>query len=137
MILRTVWFGSESGKNFVKTMFNLTATQARLKVAFYQTGTPTYVWDPATVLVVALKNPVKGIYHYSNEGVCSWYDFTMMIAEYSGNTGCDILPCHSEEFPSPVKRPAYSVLDKTKVKATFGIIIPYWIVSLKDCISHF
>lgn len=137
MILRTAWLYSEFGKNFVKTMLNLTATKAQLKVVFEQTGTPTYAWDLATVIVVALKNPVKGIYHYSNEGVCSWYDFTMMIAEYSGNTGCDILPCHSEEFPSPVKRPAYSVLDKTKVKATFGIIIPYWIVSLKDCISHF
>lgn len=137
MILRTAWLYSEFGKNFVKTMLNLTATKAQLKVVFDQTGTPTYAWDLATVIVVALKNPVKGIYHYSNEGVCSWYDFTMMIAEYSGNTGCDILPCHSEEFPSPVKRPAYSVLDKTKVKATFGIIIPYWIVSLKDCISHF
>ena len=85
---------------------------------------------------VALKNPVEGIYHYSNEGVCSWYDFTKMIAEYSGQTACDIQPCHSNEFPSPVIRPAYSVLDKTKIKETFGIKIPYWTESLKKCINN-
>ena len=90
----------------------------------------------ATTIVAALKNPVEGIYHYSNEGVCSWFDFTKMIAEYAGNTECDIQPCHSDEFPSPVKRPAYSVLDKTKVKQTFGIKIPYWTDSLKICINN-
>ena len=136
MILRTAWLYSEFGKNFVKTMLNLTATKAQLKVVFDQTGTPTYARDLATAIVAALKNPVEGIYHYSNEGVCSWFDFTKMIAEYAGNTECDIQPCHSDEFPSPVKRPAYSVLDKTKVKQTFGIAIPYWTDSLKICINN-
>ena len=136
MILRTAWLYSEFGKNFVKTMLNLTSTKPHLKVVFDQTGTPTYAWDLATAIVVALKKPVEGIYHYSNEGVCSWYDFTKMIAEYAGNTGCDIQPCHSGEFPSSVKRPAYSVLDKSKVKETFGITIPYWTESLKKCIKN-
>lgn len=134
MILRTAWLYSEFGKNFVKTMLNLTATKPQLKVVFDQTGTPTYAWDLATAIVVALKNPVQGVYHYSNEGVCSWYDFTKMIAEYAGNTECEIQPCHSDEFPSPVKRPSYSVLDKTKVKETFGLIIPYWTDSLRQCL---
>ncbi len=137
MILRTAWLYSEFGKNFVKTMLNLTATKPQLKVVFDQAGTPTYAWDLAAVIEKALKNPVEGVYHYSNEGVCSWFDFTKMIAEYSGNTDCDIRPCHSDEFPSPVKRPSYSVLDKTKVKDTFGIIIPYWTDSLKKCINYF
>ena len=136
MILRTAWLYSEFGKNFVKTMLNLTVTKPQLKIVFDQTGTPSFAWDLATVIVAALKNPVEGIYHYSNEGVCSWFDFTMMIAECAGNTTCDILPCHSDEFPSPVKRPAYSVLDKTKIKETFGISIPYWTESLKICISN-
>lgn len=136
IILRTAWLYSEFGKNFVKTMLNLTATKPQLKVVFDQTGTPTYAYDLATAIVAALKNPVEGIYHYSNEGVCSWFDFTKMIAEYAGNTGCDIQPCHSFEFPSPVKRPAYSVLDKTKVKYTFGISVPYWTVSLRECIKN-
>ena len=136
MILRTAWLYSEFGKNFVKTMLNLTSTKPQLKVVFDQTGTPTYAWDLATVIVAALKNPVEGIYHYSNEGVCSWFDFTKMIAEYAGSTACNIQPCHSDEFPSPVKRPAYSVLDKTKIKETFGISIPYWTESLKKCIIN-
>ena len=136
VILRTAWLYSEFGKNFVKTMLNLTATKPQLKVVFDQTGTPTYAWDLATAIVATLKNPVEGIYHYSNEGVCSWFDFTKMIAEYADNTVCDIQPCHSDEFPSPVKRPAYSVLYKTKVKETFGISIPYWTESLKKCISN-
>ena len=136
IILRTAWLYSEFGKNFVKTMLNLTATKPQLKVVFDQTGTPTYAWDLATAIVAALKNPEEGIYHYSNEGVCSWYDFTKMIAEYSGQTECDILPCHSNEFPSLVIRPSYSVLDKTKIKETFGIKIPYWTDSLKICINN-
>ncbi len=136
MILRTAWLYSEFGKNFVKTMLNLTATKPQLKVVFDQTGTPTYAWDLATAIVAALKNPVAGTYHFSNEGVCSWYDFTKMIAEYAGNTECDIQPCHSNEFPSPVTRPSYSVLDKTKIKETFGIKIPYWTDSLKKCINN-
>ena len=136
MILRTAWLYSEFGKNFCKTMLNLTATKPQLKVVFDQTGTPTYALDLATASVATLKNPVQGIYHYSNEGVCSWYDFTKMIAEYSGQTGCDIQPCHSNEFPSPVIRPSYSVLDKTKIKETFDIKIPYWTDSLKKCINN-
>lgn len=136
MILRTAWLYSEFGKNFVKTMLNLTATKPQLKVVFDQTGTPTYAWDLATAIVAALKNPVEGIYHYSNEGVCSWFDFTMMITIFTGNQACDIQPCHSNEFPSTVKRPNYSVLDKTKVKETFEISIPYWMCSLKECIRR-
>ena len=135
MILRTAWLYSEFGKNFCKTMLNLTATKPQLKVVFDQAGTPTYAYDLATAIVAALKNPVEGIYHYSNEGVCSWYDFTKMIAEYSGQTECDIQPCHSNEFPSPVTRPSYSVLDKTKIKETFDLKIPYWTDSLKKCLK--
>lgn len=136
MILRTAWLYSEFCKNFCKTMLTLTATKPQLKVVFDQVGTPTYAYDLATAIIAALKNPVEGVYHYSNEGVCSWYDFTKMIAEYSGQTECDIQPCHSNEFPSPVTRPSYSVLDKTKVKETFGIKIPYWTDSLKKCVSN-
>lgn len=134
VILRTAWLYSEYGKNFVKTMLHLTATKPQLKVVFDQTGTPTYAGDLADAILAILQSPVEGVYHYSNEGVCSWYDFTKMIAEYSGQTQCDIIPCHSEEFPSKVIRPAYSVLDKTKVKETFGIRIPYWTDSLKMCV---
>ena len=160
VIIRTAWLYSEFGKNFVKTMLNLTSTRPQLKVVFDQVGTPTYAYD----LAVAIKSVIEdyseheshksseysrnssnscskvydksGIYHFSNEGVCSWYDFTKMIAEYAGNKDCDVQPCHSDEFPSPVKRPAYSVLDKTKVKQTFGFSIPYWTVSLRKCISN-
>ncbi len=137
IILRTAWLYSEFGKNFVKTMLNLTATKPQLKVVFDQTGTPTYAWDLAKAIVKALNNPIAGTYHYSNEGVCSWYDFTKMIAEIAGNMDCEILPCHSDEFPSPVKRPSYSVLDKTKFKSTFKVNVPYWTVSLKGCIDNF
>ena len=136
IIIRTAWLYSEFGKNFCKTMLNLTATKPQLKVVFDQCGTPTYAWDLATAIIAALKNPVQGVYHYSNEGVCSWFDFTKMIAEYSGQTSCDIQPCHSDEFPSPVIRPSYSVLDKTKIKETFGIEVPYWTDSLKKCINN-
>ena len=136
MIIRTAWLYSEYGKNFVKTMLRLTEEKPSLKVVFDQVGTPTYAMDLAKAIEIALNHPVKGIYHYSNEGVCSWYDFTKMIAEYSGHTGCDIQPCHSDEFPSPVKRPSYSVLDKTKIKETFGIKIPYWTDSLRCCLSN-
>lgn len=141
IILRTAWLYSEFGKNFVKTMLNLTSTRPQLKVVFDQVGTPTYAYDLAQIIYDIVENRKyvgnSGIYHFSNEGVCSWYDFTKMIAEYAGNTtSCDIQPCHSDEFPSPVKRPAYSVLDKTKVKETFGISIPYWTESLKKCISN-
>lgn len=154
VIIRTAWLYSEFGKNFCKTMINLTATKPELKVVFDQVGTPTYALDLAKAIIVILADYAysvisterqraekstytkSGIYHYSNEGVCSWYDFTKMIAEYNGTTACDIQPCHSNEFPSPVKRPSYSVLDKTKIKETFGITVTYWTDSLKKCISN-
>ena len=136
IIIRTAWLYSEFGKNFCKTMLNLTSSKPQLKVVFDQCGTPTYAYDLALAIMEILKSPVVGIYHYSNEGVCSWYDFTKMIADYAENTNCDIQPCHSDEFPSPVTRPAYSVLDKTKIKQTFGIQIPYWTDSLKRCINN-
>lgn len=137
VIIRTAWLYSEFGKNFVKTMLNLTATKPQLKVVFDQVGTPTYAGDLAQAIMAVLANPVEGIYHFSNEGVCSWFDFTKMIAEYSGNTGCDIQSCHSDEFPSKVKRPSFSVLDKTKIKSIYKINIPYWTTSLKTCLSIF
>ena len=140
LIFRTAWLYSEFGKNFVKTMLNLTATKPQLKVVFDQVGTPTYAYDLAKTIFDIIENRKfsgrTGIYHYSNEGVCSWFDFTKMIAEYARNISCDILPCHSDEFPSPVKRPAYSVLDKTKVKETFGIKVPYWTDSLRRCLEN-
>lgn len=140
LIFRTAWLYSEFGKNFVKTMLNLTSTKPQLKVVFDQVGTPTYAYD----LAMAIFNIIEqrkykgntGIYHFSNEGVCSWYDFTKIIAEMADNTSCDIQPCHSNEFPSLVKRPTYSVLDKTKVKETFGLSIPYWTDSLRKCINN-
>ena len=136
VIIRTAWLYSEFGKNFVKTMLNLTATKPQLKVVFDQVGTPTYAGDLAKAIVTILDKPVQGVFHFSNEGVCSWFDFTKMIAEYTGNTKCDIRPCHSDEFSSPVKRPAFSVLDKTKVKDTFGIKVPYWTESLRSCLNY-
>ncbi|MBR5275807.1 MAG: dTDP-4-dehydrorhamnose reductase [Bacteroidaceae bacterium] len=140
LIIRTAWLYSEFGKNFVKTMLMLTATKPQLKVVFDQVGTPTYALDLAAAIFDILENRKyagnDGVYHYSNEGVCSWYDFTKMIAEYAGNTACDIQPCHSNEFPSKVVRPSYSVLDKTKIKTTFGIAVPYWTDSLKVCLRN-
>ena len=139
IIIRTAWLYSEFGKNFVKTMLSLTATKPQLKVVFDQCGTPTYAGDLADVIYDIIENRKfdnnEGIYHFSNEGVCSWYDFTKVIAQMAGHTACDIQPCHSDEFPSPVKRPAYSVLDKSKIKDTFGITIPYWTDSLRKCIA--
>ena len=139
VIIRTAWLYSEFGKNFCKTMMSLTATKPQLKVVFDQAGTPTYALDLAKAIAVVLEKfdgSQTGIFHYSNEGVCSWYDFTKMIAEYNGTTECDVQPCHSNEFPSPVKRPAYSVLDKTKLKEVFGVKVPYWTESLKQCIAN-
>lgn len=139
VIIRTAWLYSEFGKNFCKTMMSLTATKPQLKVVFDQAGTPTYALDLAKAIAVVLEKfdgSQTGIFHYSNEGVCSWYDFTKMIAEYNGTTECDVQPCHSNEFPSPVKRPAYSVLDKTKIKEVFGVKVPYWTESLKQCIAN-
>ncbi|MBR5189361.1 MAG: dTDP-4-dehydrorhamnose reductase [Paludibacteraceae bacterium] len=139
VIIRTAWLYSEFGKNFCKTMMNLTSSKPQLKVVFDQVGTPTYAYDLAKAIVTVIDKfdgTQTGIYHYSNEGVCSWFDFTKMIAEYNGSTACDVQPCHSDEFPSPVKRPAYSVLDKTKIKEVFGVEIPYWTDSLKKCIIN-
>jgi dTDP-4-dehydrorhamnose reductase len=150
VIIRTAWLYSEFGKNFCRTMMNLTAVKPSLNVVFDQVGTPTYALDLAEAIQVILNDYAychpepsegstygkTGIYHYSNEGVCSWYDFAKMVAVYNGTTECDIQPCHSDEFPSPVKRPSYSVLDKTKIKKTFGISIPYWTDSLKVCINN-
>lgn len=173
LIFRTAWLYSEFGKNFVKTMLNLTATKPQLKVVFDQVGTPTYARDLADVILVALEDykqslnskpsaracslssertlnyAKSGVYHFSNEGVCSWYDFTKAIqqiaveletletvATFGSHGVCDVQPCHSDEFPSPVKRPAFSVLDKTKVKETLGILVPYWMDSLRKCIKN-
>lgn len=146
VIIRTAWLYSEFGKNFCKTMLNLTAIKPVLKVVFDQCGTPTYAYDLAKAIEVIIEDYKKesasfeysktGIYHFSNEGVCSWFDFTKMIAEYSGHKDCEISPCYSTDYPSPVKRPAYSVLDKSKIKETFGVKVPYWTDSLKICINN-
>lgn len=140
VILRTAWLYSEFGKNFCKTMLNLTATKPQLNVVFDQCGTPTYAYDLAAAIYDIITNRKfegnTGIYHYSNEGVTSWYDFTQMIARIAGHKDCEILPCHSDEFPSPVKRPSYSVLDKKTFKETFGIKVPYWVDSLEVCIKN-
>lgn len=146
VIIRTAWLYSEFGKNFCKTMLNLTATKSEVNVVFDQCGTPTYAYDLAKAIGIIIEDYKKeaslpqysktGIYHFSNEGVCSWFDFTKMIAEYSGHNECEIKPCYSVDYPSPVKRPAYSVLDKSKIKNTFGVRVPYWTDSLKLCISN-
>lgn len=160
VILRTAWLYSEFGKNFCKTMLQLTATKPQLKVVFDQCGTPTYALDLAQAIVAVIEDYKKetlnshlstfnysnsGIYHYSNEGVCSWYDFTKMIQQVAVELNvqgsaqiaqCDVQPCHSDEFPSPVKRPSYSVLDKTKIKEVFGVTVPYWTDSLRKCIFN-
>ena len=138
IIIRTAWLYSEFGKNFCKTMLNLTATKPELKVVFDQVGTPTYALDLAKaikIIVEKFDESKIGIYNYSNEGVCSWFDFAKMIARISKQNSCDINPCHSDEFPSPVVRPSYSVLDKTKIKEVFDLKIPYWVDSLKLCIT--
>lgn len=138
IIIRTAWLYSPFGKNFVKTMQKLTAEKDSLKVVFDQVGTPTYAGDLADAITRIIETGQlgkQGIYHFSNEGVCSWYDFAREICELSGNT-CNIQPCHSDEFPSKVKRPHFSVLDKTKIKDTFGIEVPYWKDSLKKCIRE-
>lgn len=140
VIIRTAWLYSEFGHNFVKTMMGLTASKPQLNVVFDQCGTPTYALDLATAIFDIVENRKyvghSGVYHYSDEGVCSWYDFAVNIARLAGNTDCDIRPCHSDEFPSPVRRPAYSVLDKTKIKQVFGLDIPYWTDSLRQCMRR-
>ena len=140
LIFRTSWLYSEYGKNFVLTMLNLTATKPELKVVFDQVGTPTYAGDLAKAVFTLIANgdyrKHEGVFNFANEGVCSWYDFTKEIARQSGHKDCRIMPCHSDEFPSPVKRPPYSVLDKTKFKNTFHQEIPYWTDSLAKCLSN-
>jgi dTDP-4-dehydrorhamnose reductase len=140
IVLRTAWLYSEYGNNFLKTMLRLTAERKELKVVFDQAGTPTYAADLAEAIADILENDKfdgnEGVYHFSNEGVCSWYDFTRHIAEIAGNDDCDVQPCHSDEFPSKVVRPSYSVLDKTLFKRTFGRTIPYWTDSLRKCMAH-
>lgn len=148
VILRTAWLYSEFGKNFCKTMMDLTASRSQLRVVFDQVGTPTYAYDLARAIQIVLADyQIKskesqraydhvGIYHYSNEGVCSWFDFAKMVALYNNTISCDIRPCYSQDFPSPVIRPSYSVLDKTKFKETFAVQIPYWVDSLKKCILN-
>lgn len=139
LIFRTAWLYSPYGNNFVKTMRRLTSEKDSLKVVFDQVGTPTFAADLASIIFKVLSERLytkhQGIYHFSNEGVISWYDFAQEICALSGNT-CDIQPCHSHEFPSKVTRPSYSVLDKTKVKSDFGITIPYWRDSLVRCINQ-
>ena len=140
LIFRTAWLYSEFGNNFLKTMLRLTAEKEQLNVVFDQVGTPTYAGDLALAIFSIIEAGVyegnEGIYHFSNEGVCSWYDFAVEIAAAAGHTSCRINPCHSSEFPSPVTRPPYSVLDKTKIKNTFDIDIPHWRESMEYCIKR-
>ncbi|MBR5672922.1 MAG: dTDP-4-dehydrorhamnose reductase [Muribaculaceae bacterium] len=134
IILRTAWLYSPYGKNFVKTMLALGKDKPALKVVFDQVGSPTCARDLAHAIVTVMSADEwhGGIYHYSNEGVISWYDFTKAIHRLAGITTCDVQPCHSNEFPAKAHRPAYSVLDKTKFKSTFGVTVPYWLDSLQD-----
>ena len=137
LIFRTAWLYSPYGKNFVKTMMKLTAEKNSISVVFDQVGTPTCAADLAALIYKVITERMldrQGIYHFSNEGVCSWYDFAVEIRDICGNT-CDISPCHSDEFPSKVRRPHYSVLDKTKVRNMFELPIPYWKQSLKSTIA--
>lgn len=139
VIIRTAWLYSEFGKNFCKTMIGLTSTKPQIKVVDDQIGSPTYARDLARaigVVVAQYDGTQRGIYHYSNEGICSWCEFARSIAELYGTTECDIQPCTSAEFQSAVKRPAYSALDKSKIKATFGVDVPHWRESLAECIQN-
>ena len=139
IIIRTAWLYSEYGNNFLKTMLRLTKEKETLSVVFDQVGTPTYAGDLAMTIFSIIEgdyyNGNEGIYHFSNEGVCSWYDFAREIATAMGHT-CQINPCHSSEFPSKVTRPPYSVLDKTKIKRTFGVDIPHWRESMIYCLKR-
>lgn len=140
VIIRTAWLYSEFGKNFCRTMLKLMESKPGVRVVFDQVGTPTYALDLASAIYKILSERSyagrSGIYHFSNEGVCSWYDFAKMIQEYSGLSGCAVSPCHSSEFPSPVVRPSYSVLDKTRIKSVFGVSVPYWTDSLRACLEN-
>ncbi|MBR5169248.1 MAG: dTDP-4-dehydrorhamnose reductase [Muribaculaceae bacterium] len=138
VILRTAWLYSPYGKNFVKTMLMLGKDKLALKVVFDQVGTPTCARDLARAIITVMTADQwhGGIYHFSNEGVISWYDFTLAIHRLAGITTCDVQPCHSDEFPAKAHRPAYSVLDKTRFKTTFGVTVPYWLDSLDDTIKQ-
>jgi len=136
MIVRTAWLYSEFGNNFVKTMIRLGREREQLGVIFDQVGTPTYAHDLATAIMTAIDKGIKpGVYHFSNEGVTSWYDFTKSIHRLAGINTCQVSPLHTAEYPTPACRPAYSVLDKTKIKAAYGIEIPHWEESLAKCIA--
>ncbi|MFC2813837.1 MAG: dTDP-4-dehydrorhamnose reductase [Prevotella conceptionensis] len=136
MIIRTAWLYSEFGNNFVKTMIRLGREREQLGVIFDQVGTPTYAHDLATAIMTAIDKGIKpGVYHFSNEGVTSWYDFTKSIHRLAGINTCQVSPLHTAEYPTPACRPAYSVLDKTKIKAAYGIEIPHWEESLAKCIA--
>ena len=138
MIIRTAWLYSNFGNNFVKTMMRLGKEKESLGVVFDQVGTPTYAHDLAVVIMTAVKKGiVPGVYHFSNEGVISWYDFTKAIHRIAGITTCNVRPIHTSEYPTPATRPAFSVLDKSKIKETYGIEVPYWEESLKKCIERF
>ena len=140
LILRTAWLYSEYGNNFLKTMLHLTSERETLRVVFDQVGSPTYAGDLALAIFSLIEagryTGNEGVYHFTDEGVCSWYDFAHAIAAEAGHTHCEIVPCHSSEYPSKVTRPTYSVLDKSKIKAAFGVRIPHWTESLKLCISN-
>ena len=138
VILRTAWLYSPYGKNFVKTMLALGKDKPALKVVFDQVGTPTCARDLAAAIVTVMSAPQwhGGVYHFSDEGVISWYDFTLAIHRLAGITTCDVQPCHSDEFPAKAHRPSYSVLDKTKFKTTFGVKVPYWLDSLEATIKQ-
>lgn len=136
MVVRTAWLYSTFGHNFVKTMIKLGMERKEIGVVADQVGTPTYARDLASALLTIVEKGIKpGVYHYTNEGVASWYDFTKAIHRIYGIQGCNVKPLHTDEYPTPAKRPHYSILDKTKIKKAFGIEIPHWEESLKDCIE--
>ena len=137
MVIRTAWLYSTFGNNFVKTMIRFGKERDSIGVIFDQVGTPTYARDLACAIYAVIRQGVvPGVYHFSNEGVCSWYDFTKAIHRLTGITVCKVNPLHTEEYPTPAKRPHYSVLDKTKIKNTYHIEIPYWMDSLQSCIAE-
>lgn len=136
VIIRTAWLYSSFGNNFVKTMLRLGKEREELGVVFDQIGTPTYARDLARAIQhIVLSGIVPGVYHYSNEGVCSWYDFTKAIFDLAGIVTCCLRPLHTDEYPTPAARPHYSVLDKTKIKHTYGVEVPHWMDSLRECIK--
>lgn len=140
LIFRTAWLYSEYGNNFLKTMLRLTGEKEHINVVFDQVGSPTYAGDLAMTIFSIIEGGYfagnEGLYHFTNEGVCSWYDFAVEIAAAVGHDKCRIMPCHTSEFPTKAARPAYSVLDKTKIKTTFGVEIPHWRESMIYCLKN-